>query len=288
MRMESLCAMCSVKDSSGEVQGFFGLILDVTERKQMENRLVQLERLGALAEMSEGISHNLNNILTGILGPAQLIEFQTQEKEVLQEAKIIQAAAMRAADLVKRLSVSVGSEGDTLIPVDVVQAIREAIDSAQPRWKDEGEPKGITIDIVTDLSPVSPVQATPRELHTVFLNLVFNAIDAMPDGGTLSVSSEVADDSIHLTVVDTGIGMDEETRRRVFELFFTSKADVGTGLGLSMVFTSITRCGGQIELKSTPGKGTSVVINLPAWEEGMSEKVTQAQDSIGAEVLNTI
>ena len=124
---------------------------------------MQLERLGALAEMSEGISHNLNNILTGILGPAQLIEFHTQEKEVLQEAKIIQAAVMRAADLVKRLLVSVGSEGDTLVPVDVVQAIREAIDSAQPRWKDEAEAKGITIDIVTDLSPVSPAQATPRE-----------------------------------------------------------------------------------------------------------------------------
>ena len=266
-------------DSNGEVQGFFALILDVTERRLMENRLVQLERLGALAEMSEGVSHNLNNILTGILGPAQLIEFHTQEQEVLQEAKIIQKAALRAADLVKRLSVSVGSEGNTLIPVDVVQAIREAIDSAQPRWKDEAEAKGITIDIVTDLSPVPFVQATPRELHAVFLNLIFNAIDAMPNGGTLSVSSEVANDSIQITVVDTGIGMDEETRRRVFEPFFTTKADVGTGLGLSTVFTSITRWGGQIELKSIPGKGTSFVLNLPIWEEGMYEEIVQAQRS---------
>jgi CheY-like chemotaxis protein len=246
----------------------------------MENRLVQLERLGALAEMSEGISHNLNNILTGILGPAQLIEFHTQEEEVLQETRIIQTAALRAADLVKKLSVSVaGSEGDTLIPVDAVQVIREAIDSAQPRWKDEAEAKGITIDIVTDLSPVPPVQATPRELHTIFLNLIFNAIDAMPEGGTLSISSEVLEDSVQLAVVDTGIGMDEETRRRVFEPFFTTKADVGTGLGLSTVFTSITRWDGQIELQSAPGKGTSVVINLPAWEEGISEEVSQVQRS---------
>lgn len=249
------------------VLGFFSLLIDVTEQKRLSEKIVALERLEALTEMSAGISHNLNNILTGILGPAQLIELQTRHEGVLREARIIQESALRATHLVRRLAQSVG--GDDLIPlaVDVAHAIHEAVTSTRPRWKDEAEARGVRIEVAVNLCPVPSVCATPGGLHTVLSHVIFNAVDAMPDGGVLSLSVEPSKDMVRISISDTGIGMDEETRRRVCEPFFTTKAHVGTGLGMSTAYTTISRWGGNIDVESAPGKGTSVKIELPIWQE---------------------
>lgn len=244
---------------------------EIEERKQMERQLVQFERLGALAEMSEGISHNLNNILTGILGPAQLIELQTQDKKILTEARVIQEAALRAADLVKRLAVSVRGEKEEFHAIDVELTIQEAIKTAQPRWKDEAEAKGIQIEMETHLQTTPKVCSTTAGLHNVLLNLIFNAVDAMPTDGRITISTETTDEHVQVTVSDTGQGMNEETMRRVFEPFFTTQAEVGRGLGMAGVYASITRWGGHINLESTPNKGTTATVHLPIWTQRHAE-----------------
>lgn len=240
---------------------------EIEERKKIEQQLVQFERLGALAEMSEGVSHNLNNILTGIMGPAQLIELLSTEENILNEARVIREAAARAADLVKRLSVSVRGESGELGPVNVDQTLHEAIQAAQPRWKDEAEAKGIQIEIKTHQESPPHIRGTTAGLYNILLNLIFNAIDAMPQGGTITLATKTMDDMVTLTVSDTGIGMQEETKRRVFEPFFTTKAEVGKGLGMSGVYTAITRWGGYITLESEPQKGTTATVELPIWNE---------------------
>jgi len=229
----------------------------------MERQLVQFERLGALAEMTEGINHNLNNILTGILGPAQLIELKSQDEEILNEAQIIRNAALRAADLVKRLTVSVRGESGELQAIDVTSTIQEVIEATKPRWKDESEAKGIHIEIITHLQQTPHIYGTAAGLYNILLNLILNAIDAMPKGGIMTIETKTEDRTVLIAVSDTGIGMTDETKRRVFEPFFTTKAEIGKGLGMSGVYTAITRWGGQIDLESVPNKGTTATIHLP-------------------------
>ena len=239
----------------------------IAERKQIEQELVRLERLRALGEMSAGVSHNLNNLLTGILGPAQLIQIHSDDPRVIREAAAIVGSSQRAADLVNRLHLAVRNEEETETePVAVNRAVQEAVETARPRWKDEAEAGGITIDVAIDLGDVPPIEGTKAGLHDILLNLLFNAVDALPEGGAVQISTTAVDGGVRLMVSDSGIGMDEETRRRVFEPFFTTKMNVGTGLGLSVVYGAVNRWGGRIDVQSAPGRGTTFTIEFPAWK----------------------
>lgn len=256
---------------------------EIEERKKIEQQLVQFERLGALSEMAEGVSHNLNNILTGILGPAQLIELYTQDQNILNETKVIQDAAARATDLVKRLSISVRGETGQPMAVDVAQAIQKAIDITQPKWKDEAQAKGIQITIEPHLENTPPIYATEIGLHNVLLNLLLNAIDALKNDGTITITTKQRSDTVQIDISDTGQGMVDEVKRRVFEPFFTTRAEVGRGLGMSVVYSSINRWGGRILLDSTPNKGTTISIYLPIWQE--THTASQKPASRAAKIL---
>jgi len=237
------------------------------EKERMQQELVRLERLRALGELSAGFCHNFNNILVSVLGPAQFLKRYTDNPQALRETERIITGATRARDLVQRLSQAVRSEpeGDRY-GVSINERVHQAIQGARPRWKDESEAKGIPIEIVTELEDVPLIQST-LELNDVLLNLLLNAVDAMPEGGTITFRTQVVEDGVQLTVTDTGMGMVEEVRRRVFEPFFTTKMDVGSGLGLSMVYGTVTRWGGHIEVESTPGRGTTFTLRFPVWME---------------------
>jgi len=201
---------------------------EIMDRKRAEEAVVRLERLGAIGEMSAGISHNLNNILTGILGPAELITFMTKQDDVLREVDLIRTSGLRARDLVMRLHESVRSEREKVGAVELDSVVEEAIAAGLPRWK-------------ADLKSGVVIAANGPGLHDLVLNLLFNASDALTSGGTIKVQTGTRDGRALLMVSDDGIGMDAEVKRRVFEPFFTTKADVGTGLGLSMVYGQLTR-----------------------------------------------
>ena len=269
-----------VQDSNGCNIGTQGTAFDITQRKQMERELIRLERLRALGEMSAGVSHNLNNILTSALGPAQLLQRMTGDPDILQEVNDIIASTRRARDLVHRLHLSTrGVEEDAFQPVQVNKVVGEAVRVARPRWKDESESRGITVEVATELDDVPPIRGTDTRLHDIFVNLLFNAVDAMPEGGTVTIRTQAVEDNVQITVSDTGIGMDEETLRRVFEPFYTTKMDVGSGLGLSTAYGAVTTWGGDIGVVSAPDEGTTFTIQLPAWEE------TEAQAEAVAEQL---
>jgi PAS domain S-box-containing protein len=249
------------------------IVRNITDRKQLEEELVRTQRLRAAGELSAGISHNLNNILSGILGPAQLLKRMTEDPDILQETDQIISSAWRARDLVHRLHLSVrGIQDDRLRSVSINEIAQEAIRMTSPRWKDEPESRGVDIKILTQFGEIPPIQGTESGLHEIFTNLIFNAVDAMPQGGTISIESRVVEESVQITFGDTGIGMDGETRNRVFEPFFTTKMDIGTGLGLSTVYNTVELWGGEIELESTPDKGTRFTFCFPTWKEEKTEE----------------
>ncbi|MBT4497115.1 MAG: PAS domain S-box protein [Gemmatimonadetes bacterium] len=255
----------AIKNSEGELIELQGYSEDITERRKMQRELIRLERLRAVGELSAGVSHNLNNILTSVLGPAQLLKRKTDDPDLLREADDIIASTCRARDLVRELHLSVRNvEEESLFPVSVDLVVQQAVQTSRPRWKDQPEAQGVSIEMVTEWGGVPPIRGTDVGLHAIFTNLIFNAVDAMPEGGMITIRTEGADGQVQITFSDTGMGMDEETRRRVFEPFFTTKMNVGTGLGLSTAYNTVTGWGGTMEVDSTPGEGTKFTLRFPA------------------------
>ena len=250
--------------SDGTFEGSMGIIIDVTRSKLMEQELSSLERLRALGELSAGFCHNFNNILTHIMGPVQLLKRHTDNPRATREAEEILAGANRARDLVQQLNRAVQEEQDgTLHPVSVNEGVKQTLEVTRPRWKDQSEAHGIAIEVVTELEEVPAICGTASDLDTILQNLLFNALDAMLEGGTITLRTQAVEEHVQLTVTDTGKGMDEETRKRVFEPFFTTKMDIGRGLGLTTVRGTVTRWGGSIDVDSTPGRGTTFTLRFP-------------------------
>ncbi|MFH1570551.1 MAG: histidine kinase N-terminal 7TM domain-containing protein [Gemmatimonadota bacterium] len=251
-----------------EVQGQILVLHDITARKQLEAAVVRAQRLRAAAELSLGLSHNLNNLLTGVLGPARLLQrSRSGDPQSARHLETILTAATRARDLVWRLGRTVRPEAEgEPEPVDVAAAVEEAVQGSRPRWQDEAAAAGARIEVSTSAAAVPPVRATRSGLHDVLLNLIFNAVDAMPGGGAIAIRARAVAGQVELAVADTGTGMDEDTRQRLFEPFFTTKTDVGTGLGLATAYATVVRWGGAIEVSSAPGAGATFTLRLPVWD----------------------
>ena len=235
--------------------------------------IIQQERLRALEEMAQGVAHNFNNVLVGVLGYAQIIELQCKDDKIRECAEKISNNALRAKELVQKLNRSVREAGSQ--PLDRVTTlhtiVREAIKATQPQWQDSATARGVKIEIQELLEDVPPIKGNPVELHHVLSHLITNASDALPNGGTITLSTKALKDQVAISVRDNGVGMDAETQKRIFEPFFTTKQDVGSGLGLSMAYRTVNRWGGRIEVKSAPEKGSAFTLWLPIWQDGLSE-----------------
>jgi signal transduction histidine kinase len=144
------------------------------------------------------------------------------------------------------------------------QVVKEALEATQPIWKDQAWREGRPIEVMMELGTISPVYGRSSELREVLVNLILNAVGAMPKGGRLTLCTRQGEGSVHVEVSDTGTGMTDEVRRRIFDPFFTTKGAKGTGLGLSVSYMLIKSHHGDIEVRSEPGRGTTFSIKLPS------------------------
>jgi PAS domain S-box-containing protein len=232
--------------------------------------MVRTEKLRALGQMAAGIAHDLNNMLAVILGQANLLRLRTSDPAVAEALTHLETAATDGAQVVRRLQdFSRQRTAAPLAPVDLGGTVREALAITRPRWEDEAQRRGQRIAVETALPPLPPVLGYAPEMREVFTNLIFNAVDAMPSGGILTITGEATGDGIVLRVTDTGAGMSEAVRQKVFEPFFTTKGVQGTGLGLAVVYGIMERHGGRIEITSAPGRGTTVTLHFQAAPTGV-------------------
>jgi len=238
------------------------------ERKQQQ--ILHQERLRALGEMASGIVHDFNNTITPILGYSELLlrdrSKLTDLEEVVEFLRIINAAAQDAAATVERLRAFYRPhEGDEeLLLFEPRRAVEQAIRLTEPKWRRQPQSRGVTIRIRRELEQTALILGNECELREALTNLIFNAVDAMPGGGTLSLRTRSEPDQAVIEVADTGTGMAEDVRRRGLDPFFTTKGEDGTGLGLGLVVGTVQRHGGTLDIESVPGKGTTVRIRLPA------------------------
>ena len=229
---------------------------------------VRMERVRAIGEMAEGIAHNFNNMLTAILGHAELSKLHNLDPIVEGEIDLVISATLRANELVKRLRGSARREDlSHLYPVTLNEIVEQAVEGTRPMWKDRSEAGGIAISVDMQLDEVPAIGGTESETFDMLTNLLLNAVDAMPEGGGITIVTRPTDDGVRLIIGDTGIGLDEETKRRIFEPLFTTKSSVGSGLGLTTVQDTLNRWGGSIRVRSSPGQGAEFEIFLPRWKE---------------------
>jgi len=234
---------------------------DNLERSQ--GQLVKTERLRALGEMAAGVAHDFNNLLSVILGRAELMLRRVREPSMIRDLEAVRRAAQDGADTVRRIQEFTRTRRTRSFErVDLADVAREVVELTRPRWEVEAQSRGVRYEFTVEgLAP--PVAGRPEELREVLTNLITNAVDAMPEGGRCTVRLDARPDWATISVKDTGVGMPEEMRRRVFEPFFTSKGPRGTGLGLAVSWGIVTRHGGTIEVDSAPGAGSTFVVRLP-------------------------
>ena len=242
--------------------------------RQSQHTVMQQERLRALGQMASGIAHDINNAISPVsLYTESLLEREPNLSERTRNyLTTIQRAIEDVARTVARMR-EFYRERDAQLTLERVQlnrAVQQVVDLTRPRWSDLPQARGAMVDLQTYLTEAIPdIMGAEHEIRDALTNLIFNAVDAMPTGGTLSVRTRkalVADGEtrVLIEVTDTGVGMDEDTRRRCLEPFYTTKGERGTGLGLAMVYGMIQRHSAELEIDSVPGKGTTVRLNFPA------------------------
>jgi len=256
-----------VSISVENAQLFSDLKQALKELKQVQDQIIQTEKLRAMGEMASGVAHDFNNVLAVILGNIQLLLYQLDDLtpgEIRERLRIIERSSKDGAETVRRIQEFTGVRRDKeFVPLSINEIIAEVISITQPRWKDQSQKKGIQIDLVRKLEDVPLIIGHPSELREVLTNILFNAVDAMPEGGRIVLSTNHQEDGVEVRIADTGIGMTEEVKRKVFDPFFTTKGVTNSGLGMSVSYGIIKRHGGEILVESEPGKGTTFVLHLP-------------------------
>jgi signal transduction histidine kinase/ActR/RegA family two-component response regulator/HAMP domain-containing protein len=263
--------------------------------RQSQETVVQQERLRALGQMASGVAHDINNAISPIaLYTESLLEREpTLSERARSYLTTIQTAIYDVARTVSRMREFYRPQDGhaMLAKIELDRVIRGVVELTQARWRDLPQERGAVIDLQTDFAlPQVAIMGAENEIRDALTNLVFNAADAMPDGGTLTVrtksvvrqaigaaeaEAEAPEVLVHLEVSDTGLGMDPETRRRCLEPFFTTKGERGTGMGLAMVYGMAQRHRAELEIDSAPGEGTTVRLVFPAAPSTEEETIKQ-------------
>ncbi len=269
------------------------LVRDISERKEMERKLLQSEKLRSLGELAAGVAHDFNNILAAILGRTQLLSRCTETPLDQEERRksittlkegllIIEKAALDGAETVRRIqefSRRKDQDDDSAYfsPVNINQVLDDAVEFTKTKWKDDSESKRIEVSITRDYAEVPFMEGNLSELRELFTNLINNAVDAMSRGGEICLKTFVEGKDVVVTVKDNGTGVPEDLRDRIFDPFFTTKGVKSTGLGLSVSYGIISRHRGNIKINSIVDQGTTFTIHFPSTEQKASAVLQEDQ-----------
>jgi signal transduction histidine kinase len=212
------------------------------------------------------------------MGNAQVLEMGVESyksEEIKDRLGIIVRTAHDAGDTVRRMQLFTRTELSTrdFAKIDLNEIVRSAVASSSSRWRDEAKEKGVTIKMKGQLGELPPLLGSRSELMEVLSNLISNALEAMPEGGEITIRTEVKENQIMLYFTDTGEGIAENIKDRIFDPFFTTKGPRASGLGLSVSYGIIKRHQGRIKVESAEGKGTTVVISIPTSRQGPLDEV---------------
>jgi len=254
----------------------------MVELKSSQQQVIQQERFRAFGEMAGGVVHDFNNALMSVIGYSELL---LQDDDLLNDSQTVRnylgmmnTAGRDASHVVSRLRdfYRPREEADAFTALNINDILEQVAPLTQPKWHGQALETGRTIRIILELEKIPLILGNGAELREIFVNLIFNAVDAMPSGGLITLKSTVGDDGVKVSIEDTGEGMTEEILNRCLEPFFSTKQGHGTGLGLSMVFGIIRRHSGVLDIQSVLGSGTCLSFTLPPCLQLANPTVTPA------------
>jgi PAS domain S-box-containing protein len=249
----------------GRTTGVLGIARDITEQKEERERAARADKLRALGQLASGVAHDFNNSLAAILGRAQLLRRQVHDEALVRNLDIIQTAAEDAAATVRRIQTFARkSPVKEFEMLDMQSLLHDAVEITRTRWENEARLRGLEYEVKLNAETGMNTFGSASELREVFVNLIVNAVDAMPRGGRLAITCKQNESRLQLEFSDNGTGMPDEVRQKIFEPFFSTKGAHGTGLGLSVSYSIIERHEGSIKVASETGNGTTFMIDLPA------------------------
>jgi signal transduction histidine kinase/DNA-binding response OmpR family regulator len=258
-----------LRNQVGEIVGRVDVYTDITESRRLYTQLLNSEKLRAIGEMASGVAHDFNNLLASILGQTELLHPEELPPPAREAFSIIRQSALDGARIVRNLQGLARPRAETpSTTADLNETVQAALDMARPRFAGASLRGQGPVDVqleLADSASLSRVAIDPAELREVLLNLLFNAADAMPEGGGIQITTRPGQKpkTADLIVRDTGHGMPESVRERIFEPFFSTKGPKGSGLGLAVAYSIITRRGGQISVESVMDQGTTFTLTLP-------------------------
>jgi len=233
------------------------------ELSATQERLIFVEKLKALGEMAGGVAHDFNNLLATILGRTQLLLKRQDSRELRNELKIIEEAALAGGKTVRRLQdfthVSTKTQFTT---INLNGAVEDAVEYTMPSWKTTALKKGITINMNKDLQEIPMIEGNYHELKEVISNIILNSVDALNRDGNIWVETKFDDSKVVLRIADDGIGMNEETKNKLFYPFFSTKEGKGSGMGLAVVYGILFRHQAEISVESSPGNGAEFLLKF--------------------------
>jgi signal transduction histidine kinase/ActR/RegA family two-component response regulator len=240
--------------------------------KETQQQVLQRERLHALGTMASGVTHDFNNALSVIIGFGEMALQECEQKaegnSVERFVRPMVVAALDGAKVVTRLRefYRPGGHEEPRAAVDLNKLVEQAVIITQPKWKSQRLREGVKIEIKAELAAVPPAAGDAAELREALANLIFNAVDAMPRGGTVTLRTFGEEDRVIIEVGDTGMGMSKDVQKQCLDPFFTTKGEQGTGLGLAMVYGIVERHRGTLKIDSEEGRGTTFIISLPQYQ----------------------
>jgi signal transduction histidine kinase/ActR/RegA family two-component response regulator len=242
---------------------------------------IHAQKMAALGELSFGVAHNVNNTLTGILGRAQLILRNTHDQSKIKAGvELIIKSAEDGAHIIRRIQDFARQRPSREFEhISIADLLKDACEMTRPRWEARSEFAQIRFALHADCQAC--VKGDPVELREVLVNMIYNAIDAMPSGGEIRLSTQENREHVVVCIGDTGTGMGPEVKQRLFDPFFTTKGKAGTGMGLAVSFGIIRRHEGSIEVDSEPGHGTTFKISLPKVVPAATEATDASSESSG-------
>jgi signal transduction histidine kinase len=254
-------------DEAGNYRGFTLLKRIVSKRREQEDETAQSKKLQALGQMASGVAHDFNNMLTIILGRIQLLKSKVSEQASFSNLQTMEKAALDSTDIIQRLQDFTRKrfqpESANFDLLDINLVIEDVVSYASTRIEKLKRQYGIQIAMEQSLEVTDKVEGNESQLRSALLNIIFNSIAALEIGGVISIWTRQIGSQIEIGISDTGVGMTDDIKEKIFDPFFSTKGDEGNGLGLSEVYGIINHHNGSIKVESTFGEGTTMLLYLP-------------------------
>lgn len=265
-----------IMDDENQLIGFAITIRNISDIRAAEDQSALSRRLASIGKLTAGAAHDFNNVMAELMGQIRLIKKSVTDTALLKQLDILEGSTRTGSDTIRRmLDFASGGRATEKEAIETASLMQNVVYMAQARWMEVQQKEGVVISPVTEFEPDLYISGSKSEIINAITNLIFNGVDAMPDGGLLTLSSGTRNGHAVISVQDTGTGMTEDVQDRIFDPFFSTKGSSGTGLGLSEVYGTMKRHNGEIVVESNVGVGTTISLIFDKVDPTKTEEILE-------------